>query len=174
MKNFIFAFFILCFSISNAQEAKTATSETDDTEVAYAIIEEVPVYSGCENLEGNFARKKCMNKELGKLIRTNFNSDLAQQNGISGRIKIGIFFKIGKDGNIKDIEARTDYKVMEEEAIRVVNLIPQMEPGIQRGQPVTVPYYLPLRFVVEKEEPKPLTKKELKAIKRAKRKAKKN
>ncbi len=173
MKNFILLLFISCFSIANAQEVTATENETEDTEVSFAIIEEVPVYSGCENLQGNFARKKCMNKKLGNLIRANFNSNLAKQNGLSGRIKIGVFFKIGKDGNIKDIEAKTDYKVMETEAIRVVSLIPKMQPGVQRGKPVTVPYYLPINFVVEKEEPKPLTKKELKALKRAEKKAKK-
>ncbi len=38
---------------------------------------------------------------------------------------------------------------MKDEAIRVINLLPKMEPGKQRGKPVKVKYSLPITFKVQ-------------------------
>jgi len=38
---------------------------------------------------------------------------------------------------------------LEKEAIRVVNMIPDMTPGKQRGRPVGVKYTLPITLIVE-------------------------
>jgi protein TonB len=38
---------------------------------------------------------------------------------------------------------------LEKEAARVINLLPKMKPGKQRGKSVIVPYSLPIIFVVQ-------------------------
>lgn len=48
-----------------------------------------------------------------------------------------------------EIKARAPCKELKNEAIRVVNLLPQMEPGKQRGKLVNVKYSLPIAFKVE-------------------------
>ncbi|WP_412176266.1 energy transducer TonB [Formosa sp. PL04] len=35
------------------------------------------------------------------------------------------------------------------EAIRVLSLLPKMQPGTQKGKAVTVPYYLPIVFKIQ-------------------------
>ena len=41
------------------------------------------------------------------------------------------------------------HKLLEEEGKRVINLLPKMEPGKQRGKPVPVRYTIPINFQVQ-------------------------
>lgn len=120
----------------------------EDVEVAFAVIENVPVFPGCEKGNNN-DKKKCMNEKIKKLVGRKFNTDLAQDLGLSGVQKIAVFFKIDKTGEIVDIKARAPHPKLEAEARRIVNLLPKMKPGRQRGKAVRVPYYLPIKFQVQ-------------------------
>ena len=60
-----------------------------------------------------------------------------------------IRFVVSKTGKIENIQTRTPHPGLEEEALRVVNMLPQMKPGIQNGKPVAVSYTIPLRFKVQ-------------------------
>lgn len=90
-----------------------------------------------------------MNEQMQKFIVKKFNTDLAGDLGLSGIQKISVFFKIDKTGEIVDIKARAPHPRLEQEAIRVVSLLPKMKPGKQRGKAVRVPYYLPIKFQVQ-------------------------
>lgn len=119
-------------------------------DVPFAIIEDVPVYPGCEKEKGKAAKKACLNKALQKHVSRKFNADLAGDLGLSpGKKRIYVSFKITKTGNIEIIGARAPHPRLEKEAIRVVKLLPKMTPGKQRGRPVNVTYMLPIAFVVE-------------------------
>lgn len=120
----------------------------EDIEVPFAVIENVPVFPGCES-GNNEAKKACMNEKMSSFISKKFNTDLAGELGLSGIQKISVFFKIDKTGEIVDIKARAPHPRLEQEAIRVVGLLPKMQPGKQRGKAVRVPYYLPIKFQVQ-------------------------
>ena len=60
-----------------------------------------------------------------------------------------IIFKIDKNGNVVNIEARSPHKRLRDEAIRVISLLPKMEPGKQQGKAVKVRYAVPIAFKVE-------------------------
>ncbi|WP_417854326.1 energy transducer TonB [Xanthomarina gelatinilytica] len=120
----------------------------EDVEVPFAVIENVPVFPGCEK-GNNEDKKACMNEQMQKFIVKKFNTDLAGDLGLSGIQKINVFFKIDKTGEIVDIKARAPHPRLEQEAIRVVSLLPKMKPGKQRGKAVRVPYYLPIKFQVQ-------------------------
>jgi len=117
-------------------------------DVPFAIIEDVPVYPGCK---GNKAQlRACLQDEITKHVNRKFNADLASDLGLApGVKKIFVMFKIDKTGNITDVMARAPHKRLQEEAMRVVNLLPKMTPGKQRGRPVGVKYSLPIAFKVE-------------------------
>ena len=120
----------------------------EDIEVPFSVIENVPIFPGCE--KGNNAKKKkCMSDKINKFINRKFNTDLAQDLGLEGIQKILVVFKIDKSGNISGVRARAPHPKLEAEAARVVNLLPKMKPGRQRGKPVTVPYQLPIRFQIQ-------------------------
>ncbi|RKE99092.1 energy transducer TonB [Ichthyenterobacterium magnum] len=121
----------------------------EDIEVPFAVIENVPVFPGCENKKGNNAKKQCMSDKISKFVNRKFNTDLAGDLGLEGRQRINVIFKIDKNGNITNVRARAPHPGLEKEAKRVIGLLPKMKPGKQRGKAVTVPYSLPILFQVQ-------------------------
>lgn len=123
--------------------------EDDDVMEYIATVPEVPIYPGCE--KGTRAEKKaCFEKKVGKFISRKFNTDLAAQLGLpSGKQKIYVQFVITKSGKIEIKGARANHKRLEKEGERVVNLLPQMIPGMKNGKPVKVSYMVPISFNVQ-------------------------
>lgn len=121
----------------------------EDVEVPFAVIENVPVFPGCEKKKNNAERKKCMSEKITKHVNKKFNTDLAADLGLSGRQRIAVMFKIDKTGNIVGVRARAQHPALAKEAEKVVKSLPKMKPGKQRGKAVTVPYSLPIVFQVQ-------------------------
>ncbi|MFV0540962.1 MAG: M56 family metallopeptidase [Aestuariibaculum sp.] len=120
-------------------------------EVPFAVIEEVPVFPGCESLATNQERKDCMSKKVSGFVGKNFNTKLANNLGLKGRQRISVMFKIGDNGDITTVMARASHPGLASEAERVVKMLPKMQPGKQKGKTVTVPYSLPIVFQVADE-----------------------
>lgn len=120
----------------------------EDIDVPFAVIENVPVFPGCEG-GNNDAKRDCMSKKISDFVNKKFNTELASDLGLSGRQRINVIFKIDKSGNIVGIRARAPHPGLEKEAERVIGLLPKMQPGKQRGKPVNVPYSLPIVFQVQ-------------------------
>ncbi len=118
-------------------------------DVPFAVIENVPIYPGCENLSNNDQRKKCMSEKVQEFVQRKFNTDLGSQLGLSGVNRVIVQFKIDKNGNITDVRSRAPHPRLEQEAARVINSLPKMQPGRQRGKPVGVMYSLPIVFQVQ-------------------------
>ena len=120
----------------------------EDVEVPFSVIENVPKYPGCEK-GTNSEKRKCMSKKIEKFIQKKFNTDLAGDLGLTGKQRINVIFKIDKNGNVTGVRSRAPHPHLEKEAARVVNLLPKMKPGRQRGKAVVVPYSLPITFLVQ-------------------------
>lgn len=120
----------------------------EDIEVPFAVIENVPVFPGCEK-GNNAAKKACMSQKIQKFVTKKFNTELASDLGLSGRQRINVIFKIDKTGNVVGVRSRAPHPGLEKEAARVINMLPKMKPGMQRGKAVTVPYSLPIVFQVQ-------------------------
>ena len=120
----------------------------EDVEVPFAVIENVPEYPGCER-GSNAEKRKCMSDKIAKFVQRKFNTDLAGDLGLSGRQRISVIFKIDKNGNVTGVRSRAPHPRLEKEAARVINMLPKMKPGKQRGKPVIVPYSLPITFQVQ-------------------------
>jgi len=123
--------------------------EVEDVVVPYAFIEDVPIFPGCEKEKDNPAKKKCMSSKISKFVNKRFNTNVVEGLGISGRQTIRVLFKIDKNGNIIDVRVIATYPRLEKEAARVINLLPKMKPGKQRGKAVTVSYTLPIIFQIQ-------------------------
>ncbi|MCB0446238.1 MAG: energy transducer TonB [Gelidibacter sp.] len=135
--------------IVKVADVKVVEEPEEDIEVPFAVIENVPVFPGCENEKGNNAKKQCMSDKISDFVNKKFNTELAGELGLSGRQRINVIFKIDKNGDITNIQARAPHPGLEKEAKRVIGLLPKMQPGKQRGKSVTVPYSLPILFQVQ-------------------------
>jgi protein TonB len=120
----------------------------EDVEVPFSVIENVPEYPGCEK-GSNTEKRKCMSDKIAKFVQRKFNTDLAGDLGLSGRQRISVIFKIDKNGNVTGVRSRAPHPRLEKEAARVINMLPKMKPGRQRGKAVIVPYSLPITFQVQ-------------------------
>jgi len=120
--------------------------EEEDVDVPFILVEEAPIFPGCENASD---KKACFNKMINKHIKKNFRyPEIAQEMGIQG--KVYMHFIIQKDGSIGDIRiARSPDKNLGGEASRIVHKLPKMKPARQRGNPVRVPFSLPINFVLQ-------------------------
>ncbi len=116
----------------------------EDIDVPFAVIEDVPIYPGCEKVPKS-QRRTCFQEQINKHIRKNFRyPEIAQEMGIQGRVYVQ--FVIAKDGAITNIRMRGPDKNLEKEAQRIISKLPQMTPGKQRGRAVRVPFSIPITF----------------------------
>lgn len=118
---------------------------TEVEPIPFSVIEDVPVFPGCENEQD---KRACFQEMMNKHIAKNFRyPEIAQEMGIQG--KVYIQFIIQKDGSIGNIQKRGPDKHLEAEATRIINMLPQMKPGKQRGTPVKVPFSIPINFKLQ-------------------------
>ena len=127
---------------------KKLDEENEIPDVPFAVIEQVPIFPGCEGAGNNDALKACFSEKTREFVNRNFNKDLAGKLGLSGRQRISVQFKIDKNGNVVDVRARASHPELEEEAKKAVMYLPQVTPGKQRGQNVGVLYALPILLQV--------------------------
>lgn len=118
-------------------------------EVPFSVVENPPFYKECEGIKDQSEKKKCTSDKVSKFVMKNFNTNLAISLGLEGRQNIFVTFKIDKKGNITDVKARGPHSVIEDEATRVIKMLPKMIPGKHNGKTVTVPYSLPIIFQVQ-------------------------
>jgi len=118
--------------------------EFEDVDVPFAVIEDVPIFPGCEKVAKS-ERRNCFQEQMNKHIRRNFRyPEIAQEMGIQGRVYVN--FIIAKDGSISNIRMRGPDKNLEKEAQRIISKLPNMTPGKQRGRAVRVPFSIPITF----------------------------
>lgn len=117
----------------------------EDIDVPFAVIEDVPIFPGCE---GAANKRDCFNEMMQKHIRKNFRyPEIAQEMGVQG--KVNVMFTIQKDGSIGNIRYRGPDKNLEAEALRIIEKLPKMTPGKQRGRAVRVPFSIPITFKLQ-------------------------
>ncbi|MGB1089219.1 MAG: energy transducer TonB [Schleiferiaceae bacterium] len=141
------------------EEVEFESTETDESEVIeiveevpeeedeifnFAVVENKPIYPGCENLATEDEKFMCFNQEIMKHIGKNFDfPELARQMGIQGKVYVN--FVIEKNGKVSNVTiARGVDKLIDDEAIRVIKLLPKFTPAKQRGKPVRMQYTVPI------------------------------
>jgi protein TonB len=129
--------------VVNVVEIKVAAVE-EDVEVAFAVIEDVPVFPGCEGLSKT-ETKDCFQRKVQEHVIKNFNyPESALQLGIQGRVSV--LFVIDAKGYTTGVRSRGPDKILEKEAERIIGMLPKMQPGKQRGKAVKVSYAVPIFF----------------------------
>lgn len=119
----------------------------DVVDVPFSIVEEVPVFPGCES---NLDQSDCFIQKMQEHIRNNFNyPEEAQNIGIQG--KVNLMFVIDEKGNVTNLKMRGPHEILETEAKRIISLLPKMAPGKHKGEIVKVPFSMPIAFKLQGE-----------------------
>ena len=118
-----------------------------DVDVPFAVIEDVPLFPGCEKVP-KAQQRACFQEKMQKHIRKHFRyPEIAQEMGVQGRVSV--MFTIDKDGSITNVRMRGPDKNLEKEAARIISKLPRMTPGKQRGKAVRVPFSIPITFKLQ-------------------------
>ena len=113
--------------------------EGTDHSMVFDAVEEMPQYPGGPQALFEF---------LSKTIRYPVEAHKA---GIEGRVLAT--FVVKKDGSISDAQVvKSVDPQLDAEAIRVINAMPNWEPGRQNGKPVNVKYTVPITFRLDGKE----------------------
>jgi len=139
MKIILFSFLLFSFVyakssiIKDTSEVKNVLEDDENinTSEISTFAEEMPSFPGGE-------------EELYNFIANNIN-ELARKAGISGKVLIE--FIVSEDGKI--IEPKVVKGIgygCNEEAIRIIKLMPKWIPGKQDGKPIKVKLILPIIF----------------------------
>lgn len=126
-------------------------ADTYDENVPYpiAVVTEVPRIEGCAGVSESEAIA-CLYEQIQKHVKKYLNYPKeAKELGIQG--KVAVVFIIDKEGNCKDFKARgtKNGHLLEEEALRIMKLLPKLTPGKMKGKLVNVHYAVPIVFSIE-------------------------
>lgn len=101
----------------------------------YKIIEVAPQFPGGEDSLNHFL--------LSQIVYPKE----AQDNQIQGTVYVG--FTINEDGSVSDVRImRSVGAGLDEEAMRVISLMPNWIPAQNKGKPIRVDMCLPVRFIM--------------------------
>lgn len=113
-------------------------------------LDENPNFSSCAGLKGE-AAKKCFKEELQKFLKRNMKyPEKAIANENQGTVMVTfVIDKYGKVSAIRPIHKKGNIsKELEQEAVRLVGLLPKMSPGKHGVKPVDVSFTLPISFKI--------------------------
>lgn len=170
MKQLLYLLAILCVSMSFAQnkpikieerkiepveikavdlesEIVTVPVEESDYDVPFAVVEKIPMFEDCEDID-NEQNKKCFDLKMKEHIAKNLKIPNLSESDTN--IKTYIMFVIKNDGSISNIKTRCrnsiNCEAYEKEAVRIIKLLPNFKPATQRGKAVNVSYAIPIIF----------------------------
>jgi TonB family protein len=127
--------------IDNSRELLTASymvqSDNADDSTIFTVVEESPEFTGGEKALSKFFRKNLVYPKQ------------ALKNQIEGTVYLE--FTVGKDGTLSDIVVlRPLLYGCDEEAIRLIKMMPPWEPRKENGVPVRTSMSLPVKFELPK------------------------
>ena len=130
----VFALISVSMLAQDSVSAADAADANDYGDVIYVVTETMPEFPGGM-------------QEMMRFIKENIVYPVeAAQKGIQGRAICQ--FVVEKDGSISNVVVirSSGDRDLDNEAIRVVQSMPQWKPGKQRGVPVRVKYTIPVSF----------------------------
>jgi TonB family protein len=139
MKNVIkiIVIFILLNGIARSQNDSTKNAQIPAKQV-YTYVEQMPSFPGYDQGMTNY-------------LSTNLKYPMeAQKKSIEGRVYVS--FVVNEDGKVSDVTIlRGIGGGCDQEAKRVVERMPNWNPGKQNGRAVAVKYNLPIQFKIQEE-----------------------
>src|SRR5699024_2262945 len=112
--------------------------------VPFSELTSSPAFPATETFENPEEGKTDFHQRIQQHVVEHFNTDVADES--SGLVRIFTQFEISEEGAITEIKARAPQKELEAEAIRVIELLPQMKPGQVKNKPVKVIFRMPIIF----------------------------
>lgn len=112
------------------------SNEADNSNQVFAMVEKMPEFPGGQD------------GLIAFLAKTIQYPKEAQEKGLQGRVVCS--FIVEKNGSLSDVKViRGIDPSLDQEALRVISVMPKWTPGTQRGKTVRVKYTVPLTFTLQ-------------------------
>ncbi len=145
----LIASFAFTLDKQNASQSPSGISDIADEEASiivdqdpikkdhvFAVVEKMPEFPGGKN---------ALMRYLGSNIKY---PEAARKAGVQGMVHVT--YIVEKDGTISELKINRGIgEGCDEEALRVISMMPKWKPGSQRGEPVRVQFNLPIKFVLD-------------------------
>lgn len=147
MKKLLLILFLLASAFAYSQEQIGVEDELYSDSI-YTVVDSMPTHPNCQSIEDLEKRLSCSNEAITNHIATQLAyPEKARIKGIEGIVYLK--FLINQHGNVEDvvvIRGVIDGKDLEEESIRVIEALPQFQPGVKDGERIKVQYVIPIKF----------------------------
>jgi len=119
--------------VTVVEEVQEEVKEEEAPTEVFVVVEEMPAFPGGD-------------KAMMEFIYANIQyPELAKENNIQGRVTLR--FCVTYKGGVDQVQViRGVDKTLDEEAVRVIKMLPAWKPGKQGGKPVNVWYSVPVTF----------------------------
>jgi periplasmic protein TonB len=115
-----------------------------DSVITYTFIDEMPRYSGCEELPTISEKSRCAHEKMLDFINSNLIYP-ANQSKLEGTVFIS--FIVEKDGSLTNFLIKREMAPgFGEEAIRVFKLMPKWIPAKRKGVPLRIIWNIGVKF----------------------------
>lgn len=142
----------------DSERSKSNIVQKKKDSLNFKIVERVAIYKGCENEISNQQKQDCMSQKVATFFEQNYNTNLPKDSKVpSGKTRVLIKFNVDERGNIVDGVARGADAYLENEALRVLKLLPKLTPGYFKGKPIKMPFSFPLIIVIANKNDKVTT-----------------
>lgn len=133
----------------------------DSGDPIFKVVEEMPRFPGCEDMEGIAKEKEqCAKQKMLEFVYANLKYPAkARDANVEGMCVVQ--FVIEKNGSVTGAKVVRDIGAdCGMETMKVINSFPNWIPGKQKGKAVRVQYTLPVKFKLEGTSEKENTKKD--------------
>lgn len=142
----IFGLFFNTLFCSAQVEVDSISTSTDSVD-----IKKNPIWPGCDENLNSSSIEHCFNQSLAKHIqKTLIYPNDAIRKDVQGRVMVS--FIISNEGRVRDakiVSQKIYGSGLEEEALRVIQLIPLVKPATVNGNPVYMKFIIPIVFRLE-------------------------
>ncbi len=132
---------------TGSEDISSGTKKKQVPAIPFAVVEEPPLFPGCEDLS-NSEGKQCTSRKITGIVQENLSEQAMQLFTLPAGNNVFVQFRIDENGRVAAARARAtspqlssqEKAALENEAIEAVNAIPQMKPARHEGQAVGVLY----------------------------------
>lgn len=121
----------------------------DEEIIGFIVVNQPPKFKDTPKNLTNAEKRAYMSNKINEIVTANFNTDIGKTLELEGKQRVRVQFTIDENGTVSNIKTSATHPQLEEEAKRVIKLLPQFIPGQQSGRKVGVAYSLPIVFIVE-------------------------
>ncbi len=130
-------------------ENRTEENPINLSNEIFKVVEKMPTFKGCDETLESAEFKKCATKNLLQFVYTNIKyPEVSRDNGVEGTALVR--FVVDKEGKVTSPEIiKSVSPDIDAEVLRIMNLMPDWNPGEQEGKRVSTYFNLPVKFKLQ-------------------------